>query len=397
MNEEGVLIAHGDKSLVYSRTDYAHLESVTRALSRREPGQVGSEQVGEETEPMMAAYAPVHYGPLVWGLVIHRPLAEVEAVVGRMRLQILTVIFIGIALALISTLVYTRRLIRPIGALVDGANRLSQGDLSYKIPVAGRDELGTLAAEFNLMAERLSRIQERLRRVEHLDTLAKFSSVVAHEIRNPLNAMQINLHLLEERLEAEDQKYLDVIGGEIRRLENLVREFQDISRPPALSLQSTDVNELLSDLVSLQKGTADTQGVEVVRDFEPQLPRVQVDRNRITQAMLNLVLNAFQAMPEGGRLTLATGPRKDGRPGISIQVSDTGEGIPREKVSKVFDFYYTSRDSGSGLGLSIAQQIVDEHGGLITLDSEMGEGTTVTIRLPARLPEDGPPTHAAET
>ncbi|MFO7768592.1 MAG: ATP-binding protein [bacterium] len=396
VNQEGVLIAHEDKSLVYGQADYSHLESVSAALSREEPGQVDTEQAGEESEPMMAAYAPIRDAGLVWGLIIHRPLAEVQAVVGRMRLQILTVIFIGIALALISTLVYTRRLIRPIGTLVDGANRLSQGDLSYKIPVAGRDELGTLAAEFNLMAERLSRIQERLRRAEHLDTLAKFSSVVAHEIRNPLNAMQINLHLLEERLDEEDQEYLDVIGGEIRRLENLVREFQDISRPPALSLQSTDVNELLSDLVNLQRGTADKQDVEVKKDFDRQLPRIQVDRNRITQAVLNLVLNAFQSMPEGGELTLRTRPREDGRPGISIQVSDTGEGIPEEKVSKVFDFYYTSRDSGSGLGLSIAQQIVDEHGGQITLDSEIGEGTTITIRLPARPPEDGPPAHAAD-
>lgn len=397
VNEQGVVIAHEDKSLVYGQTDYSHLQSVERALASEEPGQVDTEQVQEDSEPMMAAYAPIRYGPLAWGLVIHRPLAEVQAVVGRMRLQILTLVFIGIALALLSTFLYTRRLVRPIGALVDGANRLSQGDLSYKIPVAGRDELGTLAAEFNLMAERLSRIQERLRRVEHLDTLAKFSSVVAHEIRNPLNAMQINLHLLEERLDEEDQKYLDVIGGEIRRLENLVREFQDISRPPALSMQATDVNELLADLVNLQKGTADRQDVEVVLDFDPKVPRIQLDRNRITQAVLNLVLNALQAMPEGGELTIRTRPREDGRPGISIQVSDTGEGIPEEKLSKVFDFYYTSRDSGSGLGLSIAQQIVDEHGGQINLDSEIGEGTTVRILLPSRPPEDDAPRHAADS
>jgi signal transduction histidine kinase len=270
---------------------------------------------------------------------------------------------------------------------VEGANRLSEGDLSYKIPIAGHDELGTLASEFNLMAEQLSQIQQRLRRVEHLDTLAKFSSVVAHEIRNPLNAMQINLHLLRERIGQEEQEYLDVISGEINRLENLVREFQTISRPPALSPIRTDMNILLDDIVHLQEGTAATQRIEFVTDFESGLPMVEVDRNRITQAVLNVVLNAMQAMPEGGSLLLRTRLQEERGPGwILIEISDTGVGIPQDDLVNVFDFYFTSRDSGSGLGLSIAHRIVFEHGGQITLRSKPGEGTTVLISLPPAPP-----------
>ncbi len=391
---QGLLIAHASTALVYAKTNYADLTSVQNALETPlveiAPAPV-TDLISEGDRPdvvMTAHWANIASASgLHWVLVIHRPTTEVSDTSDRMRIQVLIVILVGIALALISTLVYTRRLVTPIGALVEGANRLSQGDLSYKIPVAGHDELGTLATEFNLMADQLSQIQLRLRRVEHLDTLAKFSSVVAHEIRNPLNAMQINLHLLRERIGQEDQEYLDVISGEILRLENLVREFQTISRPPALSPVRTDMNILLDDLVHLQKGTASAQGVELVTDLESGLPMVEVDRNRITQAVLNVVLNALQAMPTGGTLLVRTRKNEERGSGwILIEVTDTGEGIPEDDLPNVFDFYFTSRDSGSGLGLSIAYRIVFEHGGQISLNSRPGEGTTVLISL-----SPGPP------
>jgi len=390
VDQEGTVIAHQDKSVVIRLTDYSELESVQRAL-RGERGMKDLEIAdpgNPEGEPMMAAFTPIESAGLRWGLIIHRPLAEVRAYTARMQLQIAVLTLVGIALALISTLVYTRRLVRPIGALLEGANRLSKGDLQYKIPVAGRDELGTLATEFNLMAEQLAQIQQRLRRVEHLDTIARFSSVVAHEIRNPLNAMQINLHLLGERVGTEEQEYLDVISGEIHRLENLVREFQTISRPPALSPQKTNMNDLLEDIVSLQRGTAAAQGVKLEVDFDPDLPVISVDRNRITQAALNVILNALQAMPNGGRLSISTRREEELLGEVTITVSDTGEGIPEEDLPHVFDFYYTSRDSGSGLGLSIAHRIIYEHGGQVNIISSIEKGTTILITLPSEPPVD---------
>ncbi len=387
-NEQGLVVAHPDRSIVYAGTNWSRLESVRQALLNR-PGQVRSEVASPGGEPMSAVSLTLQNqltGQSPWALVIHRPVAELEATVNTMRWQILAVVGAGMALALISTLIYTRRLIRPMGALVEGANRLSRGDLAQKIPVVGRDEMGTLATEFNLMVEQLSRIQERLRRVEHLDTLAKFSSVVAHEIRNPLNAMQINLHLLRERVGEEEQAYLNVISGEIRRLENLVREFQTISRPPVLSPEPTDVNALVSDIVHLQRETAERQGVRVHLRLAPELAPVAVDRNRVTQVFLNLILNALQAMPQGGELTLHTGRWEERGGGVVVQVSDTGEGIDRETLSRIFDYYFTTRDAGSGLGLSVAQRIVEEHGGRISIDSEKGRGTTVTVALPKEPP-----------
>ncbi|MCK4772156.1 MAG: HAMP domain-containing protein [Candidatus Latescibacteria bacterium] len=390
VDQDGTVIAHQDKSVVIRLTDYSELESVQRAL-RGERGMKDLEIAdpgNPEGEPMMAAFTPIESAGLRWGLIIHRPVAEVRAYTARMQLQIAVLTLVGIALALISTLVYTRRLVRPIGALLEGANRLSKGDLQYKIPVAGHDELGTLATEFNLMAEQLAQIQQRLRRVEHLDTIARFSSVVAHEIRNPLNAMQINLHLLGERVGTEEQEYLDVISGEIHRLENLVREFQTISRPPALSPQKTNMNDLLEDIVSLQRGTAAAQGVKLEVDFDPDLPVISVDRNRITQAALNVILNALQAMPKGGRLSISTRREEELLGEVTITVSDTGEGIPEEDLPHVFDFYYTSRDSGSGLGLSIAHRIIYEHGGQVNIISSIEKGTTILITLPSEPPVD---------
>jgi signal transduction histidine kinase len=390
VNEDALVIAHKDKSIVIRQSNYSGLESVRNALRGRN-GMVDTEMADPDdpdAEPMMAAYAPIQAVGLHWGLIIHRPVAEVRAYTIQMQLQIAVLTLIGIALALISTMVYTRRLVRPIGALVEGANRLSEGDLKYKIPVAGHDELGTLATEFNLMAEQLAQIQQRLRRVEHLDTIASFASVVAHEIRNPLNAMQINLHLLRERIDSEELEYLDVISGEIHRLENLVREFQTISRPPAISPQKTDLNDLLADIVSLQKGTAAAQNVELTVEYDRNIPEISVDQNRITQAALNVILNALQAMPDGGRLSIKTRREEELSGEVTIEVSDDGEGIPDEILPHVFDFYFTSRDSGSGLGLSIAHRIVFEHGGQINIDSGDGKGTTVRITLPSEPPVD---------
>jgi signal transduction histidine kinase len=388
-DHEGTVIAHRDKSIVYAGTNWRDLDSVRQALLGR-TDLVENERISPETEPMLAAFTTVQTrltGDRPWALVIHRPVAEVSATTITMRLQIVAVVVIGLALALVSTLVYTRRIIRPMGALVEGASRLSRGDLAQKIPVVGRDEMGTRATEFNLMVEQLSRIQERLRRAEHLDTLSKFSSVVSHEIRNPLNAMQINLHLLRERVGEEEQGYLNVISGEIKRLENLVREFQNISRPPVLSTEPTDVNTLIVDIVNLQRSTAENQGVRLHLRLDERLPAVQVDRNRITQVLLNLVLNALQAMPEGGELTIHSRPWGEPPGGVVVQVSDTGEGIGRVALTRVFDYYFTTRDSGSGLGLSIAQRIVEEHGGRITIASEPGQGTTLTVALPPRPPD----------
>ncbi len=390
VNEDALVIAHKDKSIVMRRSNYSRLESVRNALMGID-GMVDAELADPDNpaaESMMAAYAPVQTAGLKWGLVIHRPVAEVRTYTMQMQLQIAVLTLVGIALALISTMVYTRRLVRPIGALVEGTNRLSEGDLQYKIPVAGHDELGTLATEFNLMAERLAQIQQRLRRVEHLDTIASFASVVAHEIRNPLNAMQINLHLLRERVDSRELEYLDVISGEIHRLENLVREFQTISRPPALNPQKTDINDLLADIVSLQKGTAAAQNVKLTVEYDREIPPISVDQNRITQAVLNVILNALQAMPKGGHLSIKTRREEELSGDVTIEVSDDGEGIPEEDLPHVFDFYFTSHDSGSGLGLSIAHRIVFEHGGQINIDSSSDRGTTVRITLLSEPPVD---------
>lgn len=390
VNEDALVIAHQDKSIVIKQSNFSGLESVRKALMGDE-GMLDVEPADPDdptAEPMMAAYTPIRTAGLRWGLVIHRPVAEVKIYTIQMQLQIAVLTLIGIALALISTMVYTRRLVRPIGALVEGANRLSEGDLQYKIPVAGHDELGTLATEFNLMAERLAQIQQRLKRVEHLDTIASFSSVVAHEIRNPLNAMQINIHLLRERIDSEELEYLDVISAEIHRLENLVREFQTISRPPALNPQKTDINDLLADIVSLQKGTAAAQNVELTVEYDREISPISVDQDRITQAALNVILNALQAMPNGGRLSIKTRREEELSGDVTIEFSDDGEGISEEDLPHVFDFYFTSRDSGSGLGLSIAHRIVFEHGGQINIDSGNDRGTTVRITLPTEPPID---------
>ena len=145
---------------------------------------------------------------------------------------------------------------------------------------------------------------------------------------------------------------------------------------------------LLADIVSLQKGTAAAQNVELTVEYDREIPPISVDQNRITQAALNVILNALQAMPNGGYLLIKTHREEELSGDVTIEFTDDGEGIPEEDLAHVFDFYFTSRDSGSGLGLSIAHRIIFEHGGQINIDSSNDRGTTVRITLPSEPPMD---------
>ena len=217
-----------------------------------------------------------------------------------------------------------------------------------------------------------------------LTALGRLTSGVAHEVKNPLNAMTIHLELLKEKLDdspEEVQQNLDVIGSEIRRLDRVVQRFLRFIRPEELSVKLLDLNALLTDVASLLEAEWKEEGIAFTFQFDPSLPLIPADEELLRQAFLNILLNACQAMPNGGKVKMST-ERENGF--INVSIADTGVGIAPEDLDKIFRLYYTTKPDGSGIGLSMVYRIVQMHDGVIDVFSGADQGTTLTVRLPAR-------------
>jgi PAS domain S-box-containing protein len=218
-----------------------------------------------------------------------------------------------------------------------------------------------------------------------LTELGRLTSGVAHEVKNPLNAMMIHLELLRERLESapgEVQENVEIIASEIRRLDRVVQGFLRFVRPQELNLKPVDLNSILRDMVALLEAEWASAGVGFSIDASPTLPLIAGDPELLHQALMNVVLNACQAMPGGGRVAIAT--RQPQPASVVVRLADEGVGIPSADLDRIFKLYYTTKPGGSGIGLAVAYRIIQLHDGTIDVVSEVGRGTTVSIRLPVR-------------
>jgi signal transduction histidine kinase len=233
--------------------------------------------------------------------------------------------------------------------------------------------------------KRVVRLERRARDAERLAELGTLTGGLAHEIKNPLSTVQLNLQLLAEDLTPDNPAYsrivnrLKTVQKETSRLRDILEDFLRYAGKLELDRQPTDLNELLEELVDffLPQAQAQKARVRLKRSEQPIV--APIDAKLIKQAVLNLMLNALQAMPEGGELILSTGQR-DGQ--ALVDVIDTGRGISPSAIDKIFQAYYTSKKGGTGLGLAMAQRIVKEHGGELSVTSEPGKGSDFTLRLP---------------
>jgi two-component system, sporulation sensor kinase E len=232
----------------------------------------------------------------------------------------------------------------------------------------------------------IRREEMRIRRTERLSMLARLAASLAHEIRNPLNAIVINLEVLKNVIKQLPPKslqkangYVGILSEELERLNNALDNFLGLANPIEVMRSNIEVNRIVKDALTLMRHQAEQVGIEICDNIDSSPIYVEGNEDQLKQAILNLVLNAIEAMPDGGRLSIAT--RKDPDQAI-IEVGDTGLGIPEEIQDDIFDFYFTTKEEGTGLGLPIVARIVEFHRGGMDLESTEGEGTKFTVELP---------------
>jgi signal transduction histidine kinase len=242
-----------------------------------------------------------------------------------------------------------------------------------------------LRRRYGLLSERHARAEAALRRRDRLAAMGELASGVAHEIRNPLNAIAMSLKRLRTEFPAGDgdsgsdaEELLDILDGQTRRIDATVQQFLDYARPRPLSRQPVELGRLLVDVGESTRALAESRGVSLEIEA-PAATTVSLDADQVRQVLENLLRNAIEATAEGGGVTLAA--RRSGD-GVVIEVRDEGAGIAPEQLPRIFDLYFTTKPEGTGVGLAVSHQVVTAHGGTLEAESRLGEGTTMTIRLP---------------
>ena len=290
-----------------------------------------------------------------------------------------------LAIALPSILVtLARRTAGRVNALVDGARQVAAGNLSWRIEAKGGDEIATLAHAFNRMAKRLQQVIHSAVEVEKMAVLGRFATGVAHEVRNPLATMKTSAQALRVNEHDEERRaILDGLCEEIDRLDETIDDLLTYARPRQPQFEPVPVRDLFRRVAAVVEKPAREAGVRLSCSGMSELC-VRGDRGQIQQILMNLVLNALQAMPQGGSLALRAAAI-DGR--ARIEVADTGTGISPDALDKITDPFFTTRPDGTGLGLAISRQLAELNQGELKFESALGQGTIATLRLPLAAKE----------
>ena len=353
---------------------------------------------------------------LVAAAVLFFESRQMQAEIARNRWQVVLFGLLAVSIGGLASVILARRIVRPIQALARGVAAVGQGDLTQRLAADTGDELGDLARSFNEMIRKLAHLrelEERLRQADRLAALGTMAAAIAHDIRNPLTSITIFTQLMS--LHYDDpgvrEKFGRVVPRELERMQSIVEDVLELARPSNPALDRVNLNDLLLQTLETFEAQMGSRRITVKQELHPALPHTLADRKRVHRCFQNIILNAIQAMPNGGELMLSTSlvPRGGAGRGadpdrrdaadapaahpappdlkaeeIAIRIADTGHGIPEAQISQIFDPFFTTREKGTGLGMAITRKILDDHRARISVASRLGHGTTFTIHFPVR-------------
>jgi len=378
---EGQLLAHGDpdaKSRV-ARGDSMLDHPLIQLLNRRGSDKIGSAEYSDTRGPVLGVAAKI--ASLGWTVIVEQRQAEAFAIPIALQRQL----EIAIALALLAMLAvgyfWGRSFINPILALTRGTRELAAGNLNERVTVASTDELGQLGDAFNNMADRLVELQEDVRKKERQATFGRVAVGLVHDISHPIQNIGNSCKLIVKMF--DDLEYREsfkrTIEREFEQVKRVLEDLRNLAKPKPLEKYPLDINKALHDAAESMLASAERSGISLDLELVFGPLYVEGDLYALNRVHRNLLTNAFQATPPQGRVIVRT--LKQNEEAI-IEIEDTGTGIPAERLSTIFDDYYTTKKQGLGLGLALSKKLVEQLGGTISVTSQVGVGTTFTLRFP---------------
>ncbi len=326
---------------------------------------------------------------LGWSVAVCIPIEEFKREANLLRKRMMEAVILTVLAAILGVIVLSYNLLKPVKRLVAATEQIARGDLNQEIPVRSGDELGILTRSFNRMIRNLSEIQAELVRSEKLISMGKLSAGVAHEIRNPLNAMKGAIVYLSRRRPHDSlvQEYTRLLQEEVNRLNQFVTEFLHYAKQSVPDPVPVNVSELLQNTLFLFNERLKEKAITLDKDFDDSLPLVPIDPYQMEQVIINLLMNAIDAMSKNGKLEVATRLRMPAEKAIPtatavIFIKDDGVGISDKEMNHIFDPFFSTKENGTGLGLPISLGIIENHGGLLWIKSRKDKGTTAVIELP---------------
>ncbi len=405
---------HGDRAIGTRVSD-----EVYEAVIRK--GQLWEDRAFVVNDWYITAYEPLRdiSGKIVGILYVGMLEAPYIDLRNKVVYSFFGIGILGVFLVLLLSFFITTGIIRPLREMVWATRKIAEGDLSLELSISSKDEIGQLADSFNHMlirlkqarrevedygrtleekveqrSQQLKKIQAQLMQSEKLASLGRLASGVAHEINSPLTGILTFSHLLMRKLKdnPELQRELELIVRETTRVSTIVRGLLDFARESKPQKRPCNINELILHTLSLVEHQSVFHDIRIVKNLDPQVAMILLDANQIQQVFMNVLLNAADAMPAGGTLTItSTMAPEDSF--VQVRFADTGSGIPEKNLHRIFDPFFTTKadKKGTGLGLAVSYGIIERHRGHIEVQSEEGKGTTFTIKLPQQALEEVPP------
>ena len=354
----------------------------------------GNEYVGTAfvvNENYITRYDPLkdHAGQEIGILYVGAKQASFYRLVNVFNQRIILVAIGTIILTIILTTPVSRAITRPLNQLkdlVEANRRVAGGDMSVRVPVRASGQIGLLGSSFNTMLDTLQTTQDQLVQSEKLASLGQLAAGVAHELNNPLGTILLYSDILLKEIDPESphKTDLEIIVNETKRCKGIVGSLLEFARQNQVNAQPMDLNALIKSVIEVERKRYEGSAVEMIPQLDPNLPKIQADPDQMMQVLVNLIDNAVEEMPQGGKLFLRTFNEPEAM--VTFEVEDTGRGIPQDNLSKLFTPFFTTKPigKGTGLGLPIIYGIIKMHRGQINVHSEVDKGTKFRIQLPIR-------------